>query len=187
MPMPESRARWATAVLWSALAIALGLVAFAWRRLLRATGPGRRALLPILGPALLVGASEATYAITLLRTPLEDPDRTGFAAIFLARSVSYTLLALGLAWSLVRVRAHARAWLASPLTWERRRGPECCATRSRRPSATPASRFCIRGAARASSSTPTAAPPNRLAPDRAVARIARGDRPSRSFFTIRHS
>ncbi len=57
-------------------------------------------------------------------------------------------------------RAHARAWLASPLTWERRRGPECCATRSRRRSATRASRFCIRGAAGASSSTPTAARPN---------------------------
>lgn len=33
-------------LLWSELAIALGLVAFAWRRLLGATGPGRRALLP---------------------------------------------------------------------------------------------------------------------------------------------
>jgi signal transduction histidine kinase len=98
-------------LLWSALAIALGLVAFAWRRLLGATGPGRRALVPILGPALLVGASEATYAITLLRTPLEDPDRAGFAAIFLARSLSYALLALGLAWSLARV-ARTRARLA---------------------------------------------------------------------------
>ncbi len=98
-------------LLWSTLAIALGLVTFAWHRLLRATGPGRRALLPILGPALLVGAAEATYAITLLRTPLEDPDRSGFAAIFLARSVSYTLLALGLAWSLVRV-ARTRTRLA---------------------------------------------------------------------------
>jgi signal transduction histidine kinase len=98
-------------LLWSELAIALGLVAFAWRRLLGATGPGRRALLPILGPALLVGASEATYAITLLRTPLEDPDRTGFAAIFVARSLSYTLLALGLVWSLAR-SARTRARLA---------------------------------------------------------------------------
>ena len=98
-------------LLWSTLAIALGLVAFAWRRLLGATAPGRRALLPILGPALLVGASEATYAIALLRTPLEDPDRTGFAAIFLARSASYILLALGLVWSLGRV-ARTRARLS---------------------------------------------------------------------------
>ncbi len=98
-------------LLWSALVIALGLVAVAWRRLLRATGPGRGALLPLLGPALLVGASEATYAITLLRTPLEDPHLTGFAAIFFARAASYALLALGLAWSLVRV-ARTRARLA---------------------------------------------------------------------------
>jgi signal transduction histidine kinase len=96
-------------LLWSTLAIGLGLIGFGWRRLVGATGPGRRALLPIIGPALLVGASEATYAITLLRTPLEDPDRTGFAAIFLARSVSYSALAIGLAWTVVRItRARAR-------------------------------------------------------------------------------
>ena len=96
-------------LLWSALAVGFGLVGFGWRRLIRATGPGRRALLPIIGPALLVGASEATYAITLLRTPLEDPDRTGFASIFLARSISYTALAVGLAWTILRItRTRAR-------------------------------------------------------------------------------
>ena len=96
-------------LLWSALAVAFGLIAFGWRRLVGATGPGRRAMLPVIGPALLVGASEATYAITLLRTPLEDPDRTGFAAIFIARSLSYTMLALGLAWTVLRVsRTRAR-------------------------------------------------------------------------------
>ncbi|MBA3261994.1 MAG: hypothetical protein H0T69_05910 [Thermoleophilaceae bacterium] len=96
-------------LLWSALAIALGLIVFAWRRLVGATGPGRRAMLPVIGPALLVGASEATYAITLLRTPLEDPDRAGFAAIFIARSASYTMLALGLAWTVLSVsRTRAR-------------------------------------------------------------------------------
>jgi hypothetical protein len=81
--------------LWSALAIALGLIAFSWRRLLGATAPGRRALLPVIGPALLVGASEATYAIALLQTSFESPDRAGFAAIFLARSLSYAMLGLG--------------------------------------------------------------------------------------------
>ena len=96
-------------LLWSALAVALGLIGFGWRRLVGATGPGRRAMLPVVGPALLVGAAEATYAITLLRTPLEDPDRTGFAAIFMARSLSYTMLALGLVWTVLRVsRTRAR-------------------------------------------------------------------------------
>ena len=95
--------------LWSALAIALGLVALAARRLLAASGPGRRVLLPVLAPVLLVGASEAVYAVALLRTPLEDPARTGFAAIFLARSLAFATLALGLAWSVLRVvRTRAR-------------------------------------------------------------------------------
>ncbi len=103
--------------LWSALAIALGLLALAARRLLAASGPGRRVLLPVLAPVLLVGASEATYAVALLRTPLENPERVGFAAIFLTRSVAFATLALGLAWSVLRaVRTRARvARLATEL------------------------------------------------------------------------
>jgi signal transduction histidine kinase len=103
--------------LWSALAIALGLVALGARRLLAATRPARRVVTPLLGPAVLVGATEAAYAVALLRTPLEDPERADFAAIFLARSIAYTALAAGLAWSIVRVprtRAHM-ARLASEL------------------------------------------------------------------------
>jgi signal transduction histidine kinase len=103
--------------LWSALAIAVGLVAFALHRLRASSGPARRAALPLLGPAVLVGASEAAYAVALLGTPMEDPERTGFAAVFVARSLSYTLLAFGLAWTVLRVpRARARvARLASDL------------------------------------------------------------------------
>jgi signal transduction histidine kinase len=103
--------------LWCALAIAVGLVAFALQRLRSGSGPARRAALPLLGPAALVGASEAAYAIALMRTPAEDPERAGFAAIFVARSLSYTLLAFGLAWTVLRVpRARARvARLASEL------------------------------------------------------------------------
>ena len=164
-------------LLWSALAIALGLVAFAWRRLLGATRAGRRALLPILGPALLVGASEATYAITLLRIPLEDPDRTGFAAIFLARSASYTLLALGLGWSLLRV-ARTRARL------ERLAGDLGEAPRPGMLRDTLAAALGDPGVdvlyARDSSGLLIDAdgrPADPPGPGRAVARIARGDRP----------
>jgi signal transduction histidine kinase len=89
--------------LWSALAIGLVLVGFGAHRLLTASGPGRRALLPLLAPAVLVGATEAVYAIALLRTRLESPDAADFAGIFLARALSLTLLALGLAWSVTRV------------------------------------------------------------------------------------
>ena len=91
--------------LWllSALAIAIGLLALGGQRLRAASGPGRRVLLPVLGPAMLVGAAEAAYALTLLRNPLEIPSRTGFAAIFLARSLGFATLALGVAWSVVSV------------------------------------------------------------------------------------
>jgi signal transduction histidine kinase len=103
--------------LWSALAIALGLVALAARRLLAASGPGRRVLLPVLAPVALVGASEAAYAVARLRIPLEDPQRAVFAAIFLPRSVAFAALALGLAWIVLRaVRTRARvARLATEL------------------------------------------------------------------------
>jgi signal transduction histidine kinase len=165
------------ALLWSALAIALGLVAFAWRRLLGATGPGRRALLPILGPALLVGASEATYAITLLRTPLEDPDRTGFAAIFLARSVSYALLAFGLAWSLLRV-ARTRARLAR-LATDLGEAPRPGMLRDTLAAALgdPGIEVLYPRSARGELIDADGRAAESPRPDRAVARIARGDRP----------
>jgi signal transduction histidine kinase len=89
--------------LWSALAIGLSLLALAGSRLLDASRPARRVLAPVLGPAMLVGACEATYAVALLRTPFEDPSRGGFAAIFVARSLSFTALALGVGWTLLRV------------------------------------------------------------------------------------
>jgi signal transduction histidine kinase len=164
-------------LLWSALAIALGLVAFAWRRLLGATGPGRRALLPLLGPALLVGASEATYAITLLRTPLEDPDRTGFAAIFFARSVSYTLLALGLGWSLVRV-ARTRARLAR-LAGDLGEAPQPGMLRDRLVAALgdPGVDVLYPRAGSGPLIDADGRPADPPGAGRAVARIARGDRP----------
>ena len=163
-------------LLWSALAVAFGLVGFGWRRLIRATGPGRRALLPIIGPALLVGASEATYAITLLRTPLEDPDRTGFASIFLARSISYTALVVGLAWTILRI-ARTRARFDASRQRPGRRAATGDAARHARGRAR---RSGDRGAVSArfgqliDAEGRAAEPPAR---DRAVARIARGERP----------
>ncbi len=103
--------------LWSALAIALGLIAFGLHRLLAVSGPGRRVLLALLAPAMLVGAAEAVRAVALLRTPLESPHDAGFAAIFITRSVAFAALALGVAWSVLRVpRTRARvARLANEL------------------------------------------------------------------------
>ena len=163
-------------LLWSALAIGFGLIGFGWRRLVGATGPGRRALLPIIGPALLVGASEATYAITLLRTPLEDPDRTGFAAIFLARSIAYTALALGFAWTVLRItRTRARLTrLASDLG----EAPQPGMLRDTLAAALGDPGIEVlypRGSGQLIDADGRPAEPP--APDRAVARIARGERP----------
>ena len=164
-------------LLWSALAVAFGLIAFGWRRLVGATGPGRRAMLPVVGPALLVGASEATYAITLLRTPLEDPNRTGFAAIFMARSLSYTMLALGLVWTVLRVsRTRARLTrLANDLGEAPQPGMlrDTLAAALGDPSIDVL--YPRSGSGRLIDADGHAAEPP--AADRAVARIARGNRP----------
>src|SRR6266516_2109630 len=81
----------------SSLAIGLLLVVMGAWRLLTASGPARRVLLPMLVPGVLAGAGASAYAVALLRTPLEDPGRPGFSAIFLALSLSVAALALGLA------------------------------------------------------------------------------------------
>ena len=97
--------------LWlgAAIAIGLGVVAFAAHRALTATPPARRAAMPLLAPAALVGAAEAVYAFALLDTPMEDPARVGFATIFVARCAAYAALAVGLTWTVVRVpRTRAR-------------------------------------------------------------------------------
>jgi signal transduction histidine kinase len=99
------------------LAIGLLLVVMGTWRLLRASGPARRVLLPTLVPGVLAGAGASAYAVALLRTPLEDPRSAGFSSIFLALSLSVAALALGLAWAVLgtrRTRA-AVARLASEL------------------------------------------------------------------------
>jgi signal transduction histidine kinase len=103
--------------LWSALAIATVLIVAASRRLVTASRPARRAVLPLLGPAILVGAAEAAYVVVLLDDPLEDPNRGVFAAVFIARAVSLAALAIGIAWcALSATRTRSRvARLASEL------------------------------------------------------------------------
>jgi signal transduction histidine kinase len=91
--------------LWSAVAIGISLVAMVGRRLIVATRPARRRLSPVLLPAMLAGGAEAAYAILLLRTPLEDPTRGAFSAIFFARSLSVAALALGIGWGVLNARA----------------------------------------------------------------------------------
>jgi hypothetical protein len=125
---------------------------------------------------MLVGASEAAYAVALLRTPLEDPDSTAFAAIFLLRSLSFTALAVGLAWSVLRVpRTRARvAKVASELG----DAPPPGALREALAAALgdPGPEVVYpRGDS--GQLIDASGRPAELAPGRAVARITRGDRP----------
>jgi signal transduction histidine kinase len=89
---------------WLACSIAIGLAlaALAVWRLGRARGLARRSLWPILVPAGLVGLAEVAYAAALLHTPFEDPARSDFRSIFLARALLATALAAGLGWSVLR-------------------------------------------------------------------------------------
>ena len=89
---------------WAALGSGAAVAAVAAGRLVAASPPARRVLVATLVPLGLVGVTEVVYAVALLRTPLEDPDSTGFATIFLARAAATTALGLGLGWSIVQAR-----------------------------------------------------------------------------------
>jgi signal transduction histidine kinase len=94
---------------WFAVAAAAALVTvYAWR-LLRNSGPARRALLPVILPALLLAATVIAHAIALQRRPMEDPSDPAFGAIFVIGCVAVLLLAAGLGWAPVRTRVQRRA------------------------------------------------------------------------------
>jgi signal transduction histidine kinase len=102
---------------WVALAGGLLAAAIALRRL-AAGGPAvRRVHGPVLGAVALAGLAEAAHAAALVRTPLEDPEAAGFAAIHLARAGALALLGAALVWTaLARRQTRARvARLAAEL------------------------------------------------------------------------
>jgi signal transduction histidine kinase len=86
----------------AALAIGAAIAVVATRRIAVATPTARRVLMPTLVPLAVAGVAEVAYAVALLHDPLEDPDKTGFAVIFFARSLAAVALALGIAWSVLR-------------------------------------------------------------------------------------
>jgi signal transduction histidine kinase len=91
---------------WLVAAASIGVLLLAtcvWR-LLAATGPARRALAPLLVPGAFAGAAQAAYAVALLRTPLEEPKSSEFLSLFFARSLAITALALGIVWTIGRIR-----------------------------------------------------------------------------------
>jgi signal transduction histidine kinase len=94
---------------WLTVAAAAALVVLCAWRLLRDSGPARRALLPIALPAILLAATVIAHAVALQRTPLEDPSDPAFRTIFALGCAAVILLAAGLVWATVRTRVQRRA------------------------------------------------------------------------------
>jgi signal transduction histidine kinase len=86
---------------WSTISIgALAAVAIA-HRLATDTLVARHAEMLVLVPAFLAVIAEASHAAVLLWDPTEDPQRTLFAAVYLARAATLIALAAGLAVTLL--------------------------------------------------------------------------------------
>jgi signal transduction histidine kinase len=94
---------------WFTVAAAAALVALCARRLLRDSGPARRALLPVSLPALLLAAAAIAHAVALQRRSLEDPSDPAFRTIFALGCTAVILLAGGLVWAAVRTWVQRRA------------------------------------------------------------------------------
>jgi signal transduction histidine kinase len=94
---------------WFTVAAATALVALCARRLLRDSGPARRALLPVALPGVLLAVTVIAHTIALQRTPLEAPSDPVFWTIFVTGCVAVLLLAAGLVWAAVRTRVQRRA------------------------------------------------------------------------------
>jgi signal transduction histidine kinase len=94
---------------WFTAAAATALVALCARRLLRDSGPTRRALLPIALPATLLAGAVIAHAVALQRRLLEDPTDPAFRTIFALGCIAVMLLAAGLVWTTVHTRIQRRA------------------------------------------------------------------------------
>jgi signal transduction histidine kinase len=94
---------------WFTAAAAAALVVLCARRLLRDSGPARRALLPVALPAIVLAVAVVAHAVALQRRPPEDPSDPTFRAIFVIGCVGVLLFAAGLVWAAVRTRVQRRA------------------------------------------------------------------------------
>jgi signal transduction histidine kinase len=94
---------------WFTVAAAVALVVLCARRLLRDSGPARRALLPVALPALLLATAAIAHAVALQHRSLEDPSDPAFGTIFALGCAAVILLAVGLVWAAVRTWVQRRA------------------------------------------------------------------------------
>jgi signal transduction histidine kinase len=57
-----------------------------------------RGLWPVLAPCGALATADLAYAAALMRAPVEDPERLGFASLYLTRSIALSALGAGLVW-----------------------------------------------------------------------------------------
>lgn len=94
---------------WFVAAAAASVVALCTWRIVTDSGPGRRALLPVVGPGVILATAVATRAISLQRVSVEDPTDPTLVSIFLVSSAAMILLAAGLVWIALRTRVLRRS------------------------------------------------------------------------------
>ena len=94
---------------WLVTAAAASLLAVCVWRLMTASSPGRRGLMPVAGPGMLMAAATASHGIALQFLPTETVSEPALRAIFFAWCSSAILLAIGLLFAQLRTRAQRRA------------------------------------------------------------------------------
>jgi signal transduction histidine kinase len=85
----------------------VALMGYVIGRLVMTTEPDRRASLAVLVPGALVAVAECSYALALLRSPLDGADDPAFVGMFAARAIASTTLAIGIGWVVVKARVTA--------------------------------------------------------------------------------
>jgi signal transduction histidine kinase len=108
-PLPRLAHWTATTHRWLTAVAAVTLVMVCALRLLRASGPARRASLPVAVPGMVLGAAVAAHTVALQRRPLEDPSDPVFGLVFVVACGAVILLAAGLGWATVRRWLQRRA------------------------------------------------------------------------------
>ena len=84
------------------IVVGAAAVAVVAQRIAGASRTGRVLIGPVLLPVALLAAAEAAHGVALLVSPLEDPHRPGFMAVYIARAVALGLVAAGVGWTVVR-------------------------------------------------------------------------------------
>ena len=94
---------------WFTVVAATAFATLCVWRLIRDSGPARRALLPVALPATLFAAASAAHSIALHQMALEDPSDPVFFSIFVIACAAVVLLGAGLVWAFLRTRVQRRA------------------------------------------------------------------------------